>query len=168
MKNIAKEFAFNAHNSTNQLYNGHPYSFHLDMAVATGEKFIHLIPLKYQDNVIAGIYCHDLIEDTTINYSDIVKTTNKMVAELVYACTNEKGRNRKERANDKYYEGIRNTKYATFVKLCDRIANVSYSVETNKMLALYKKEYEHFKKMLYIEGEYEEMWNKLDELLQTI
>jgi (p)ppGpp synthase/HD superfamily hydrolase len=166
MRDIAKEFAFNAHNLTNQLYNNHPYSFHLAMAVAVGEKFIHLIPIKDQDNVIAGIYCHDLIEDTTTNYNDIKTTTNEMVAELAYACTNEKGRNRKERANDKYYEGIRNTKYATFVKLCDRISNVEYSIQIDKMVALYRKEYEHFKKMLYVEGEYEEMWNELDILLK--
>ena len=166
MKDIARDYAFNAHNSINQLYNGHPYSFHLDMAVKVGEKYIHLIPEKYRDNVIAGIYCHDLIEDTTTNYSDIKTTTNEMVAELAFACTNEKGRNRAERANYKYYQGIKNTKYATFVKLCDRISNVRYSVETNKMLALYRKEYEHFKMMLHIEGEYEEMWDELDTLLK--
>lgn len=88
-----------------------------------------------------------------------------MIAELAYACTNEKGRTRQERANDKYYEGIRNTKYATFVKLCDRIANVEYSLSTkNRMFDMYKKEQKHFRDMLYTD-EYKEMWEYLEKIM---
>jgi hypothetical protein len=47
-------------------------------------------------------------------------------ADIIYAVTNDKGKNRKERAGVKYYEGIRKTPGAVFVKLCDRIANVQY------------------------------------------
>ena len=60
-----------------------------------------------------------------------------------------KGKNRKERANDKYYEGIRNTDGAIFVKLCDRIANVQYSKMTkSRMFEMYKKENMEFLKGL--------------------
>lgn len=63
--------------------------------------------------------------------------------------SNEKGKTRAERANDKYYEGIRNTPGAVFVKLCDRIANVQYSKMTkSRMFEMYKKENLHFTKSL--------------------
>jgi len=166
---IARKFAFTAHESINQLYDGQPYKVHLIMAECVCSHFGYLIPNEEDYlNVSAGVYCHDVIEDvSSVTYNDLKKATNEMIAELAYACTNEKGRNRKERANDKYYEGIRNTKYATFVKLCDRIANVQASVEKNsRMLDLYKKEQEHFKKMLYVAGEYEDMWNFIDDLLK--
>lgn len=163
---IARKFAFAAHKSINQLYNGEPYEVHLILAQVTGTHFKNLIPDEDYLNVMAGIYCHDVIEDvSSITYNDVKNATNEIVAELAYACTNEKGRNRAERANDKYYEGIRNTKYATFVKLCDRIANVQYSLQNkSRMIDVYRKEQAHFKKMLY-SAEYEPMWNFLDLML---
>ena len=64
-----------------------------------------------------------------------------MAAEIVYALTNEKGRNRHERANDKYYEGIRNTKYAPLVKACDRLSNYEFAKATkSRMVKMYESE----------------------------
>jgi len=174
---IAKKFAIDSHKSINQKYNGYPYDYHLNMSVLMAEKFIHLIPENYRNNVVSGCWCHDIIEDvSSVTFNDLKKSTNEMVAELAYACTNEKGRNRAERANTKYYKGIRNTKYATFVKLCDRLANVTYSVNgKSRMADLYRKENVHFKKMLkrrksfwlfWQKPEYIEMWNLLDQLLK--
>ena len=40
----------------------------------------------------------------------------------------KKGRNRGERANDLYYQGIRQTKFASFIKMCDRLANIQYTM----------------------------------------
>lgn len=163
---IARNHAIKAHEAVNHLYDGEPYSVHLDMAAKNAVRFSYLIPKNDFYNVIAGVYEHDTLEDTNLTYNDVKTATNETVAELAYACTNEKGRNRKERANDKYYEGIRNTKYATFVKLCDRIANVQASVEKNsRMLNLYKKEHEHFKEMLYTD-EYKDMWDYLETILK--
>ncbi len=69
----------------------------------------------------------------------------KQVAEIVYACTNEKGRNRKERQNFKYYKGIRDTKYAPYIKACDRLANIEYSKETkSKLYEMYRRELKDF------------------------
>lgn len=62
------------------------------------------------------------------------------VADIVYAVTNEKGKNRSERANEKYYQGIRENKLAVIVKICDRLANALYSKLINsRMLDVYKK-----------------------------
>jgi hypothetical protein len=72
-----------------------------------------------------------------------------MATEIVYALTNDKGRSRTERAGDHYYQGIRETPYAPFLKLSDRLANITYSfTHTNKtnehMRNVYIDELPHF------------------------
>ena len=72
-----------------------------------------------------------------------------MAAEIAYALTNDKGRTRAERAGEKYYQGIRETPYAPFVKLADRLANISHSFthsnESNAhMKIVYANELPHF------------------------
>ena len=136
------------HESTNHMYDAYlPYEFHLRMVAKVAEKFIELIPdlndgeTALRDTVLLAAYGHDLIEDTRVSYNDVKENLGLGPADIIYACTNEKGKNRKERANDKYYEGIRNTRGAVFVKLCDRIANVQYSKMTgSRMFDMYKKE----------------------------
>ena len=116
--------------------------------------------------VISSAWCHDLIEDTRNTHSDVLKATSLEVAEIVYALTNEKGKTRKERANEKYYAGIRNTTYATFVKLCDRIANIQYSMsQRSRMLEMYRKETPDFINTLYDE-KYDEMFHYLETLVE--
>ena len=149
----ARDYAIFCHNSTNHRYDKtFAYSVHLQMVVDTAMKFIHLIPEEMREIVIAGCWVHDVIEDCRETYNDVKKATCEEVAELAYALTNEKGRNREERANDKYYEGIRNTPYATFIKLCDRIANYEYSKRNggkSGMAAKYEKEMNDFVNKLF-------------------
>lgn len=133
-----RESAHNLHNDVGQTYDDkHPYGYHLDMvadgvhrygyAVCADER--HIVPLFF------GAFYHDSIEDARLTYNDVVRTARRwmsdeqalMAAEMVYALTNEKGRTRAERANDKYYHGIRTTPYAPFLKLSDRLANITYS-----------------------------------------
>ena len=159
---ISKKFAIAAHNGDNL-----PYDVHLSGAALVAFNFDYLIPVEDRNNVISGVWCHDTLEDvSSVTYNDLKKATNETVAELAYACTNEKGRTRAERANAKYYEGIRNTKYAKFVKLCDRIANLEYSRSTkSRMFEMYKKENAHFRSELY-SVEYNDMWNYIDTLIK--
>ena len=146
----AKHFAVNHHQATNHFYDGLPYEFHLNMVVETAKKFIHFIPERQRDVVLAACWAHDTIEDTRVTYNDVKSALGEEVAEIVYALTNEKGRNRKERANEKYYTGIRETPYAGFVKICDRIANAQYSKDQQSdMLKKYQKEFEDFEHWLY-------------------
>jgi len=134
-------FAIEAHHKTNHLYDGKPYSVHLSMVAMNGLKYIDSVPLQMTEVVLNACWLHDTIEDCRLTYNDINKVAGSMVADIVYAVTNDKGKNRKERAGEKYYEGIRNTPYATYVKLCDRLANAQYSKDTNsKMLEVYQKE----------------------------
>ena len=164
---ISKKFAIDAHNSINQKYNNLSYDVHLSNAALIAINFDYLIPVEDRNNVISSVWCHDILEDVSrISYNDLKKATNETVAELAYACTNEKGRTRAERANDKYYEGIRNVKYARFVKLCDRIANLEYSLSIkSRMFEMYKKENIHFRSELY-SIEYDDMWNYIETLIK--
>jgi (p)ppGpp synthase/HD superfamily hydrolase len=133
------------HADTNHTYDDMPYIYHLDMVVSMGEKFIHLIPEQDREIVLTACAGHDLIEDARLTYNDVNKLFGERVAVIVYALTNEKGKNRAERANDKYYEGIRTTEYAPFVKLCDRLANASHSkMKKSRMVDMYRKENDGF------------------------
>lgn len=164
----ARKYASQCHRDTNHLYDGMPYTVHLASVSNVAERFKHLIPSDDWETVVAACWCHDLIEDTRQTYNDVKCATNEQVAEIVYALTNEKGKNRKERANDKYYAGIKDIPHATFVKLCDRIANVEYSIEQNSRMAyLYKKEKSEFIEKLYDER-YLEMTNYLVDILRPV
>jgi (p)ppGpp synthase/HD superfamily hydrolase len=160
------------HSSTNHMYDTYlPYEFHLRMVVNVYERFKHILDgnieyetgdkmvnpvLQLSVRHVVQLAClgHDLIEDTRVSYNDVKKVLGVGAADIIYAVTNEKGKNRKERANDKYYKGIRNTPGAVFVKLCDRIANVQYSKMTgSRMFEMYKKENDEFISRLRVEGD---------------
>ena len=155
-----RQLAYALHQSVNQTYGEElPYGYHLDMVVSGIRDFGHLI-IDHEADVMPVIfsgYYHDSIEDARQSYNDILKVARSllteeqalMATEIVYALTNEKGRTRAERANDKYYAGIRQTPYAPFVKLCDRLANVSFSCigddgRNIRMREVYKHEMYHF------------------------
>jgi (p)ppGpp synthase/HD superfamily hydrolase len=163
-------FAIKAHEDTNHFYDEYlPYSFHLRMVVKAAWDFIHLVPVEKVHIVIAACFLHDTIEDARQNWNSVRSVTNEEVAEIVRAVTNYgRGRNRDERMPDFIYEDIRNVPFATFVKLCDRIANVQYSNMTgSSMFEKYKKENSHFKSKLHVDGQLEEMWEYLDEVFNS-
>ncbi len=160
-------YAFNCHSDTNHYYDGMPYSFHLDMVDDVIMEFKHLIPAEDFENVRAAGRCHDVIEDCRQTYNDVKAATNEQVAELAYALTNEKGKNRAERANDKYYQGIRDTQYGIFLKMADRIANIRHNKKKkSKMFDMYKNEHSHFCVQLLCDGinKYNEMFVVASEL----
>lgn len=148
------------HEHVNQTYDKvHPYGFHLDMVADAVQKFGYAVCDNEEDIVplFFGAYYHDSIEDARQTYNDVKRIAQQwmtdrqalMATEIVYALTNEKGRTRAERANDRYYQGIRETAYAPFVKLADRLANITYSCshsnESNgHMRQVYRSEWSHF------------------------
>ena len=147
------EDAANLHDiECNQKYGGgKPYSFHLRMVANYAIKWCYLVCEDEQHIVpiIFGAYFHDAIEDARQTYNDIMETAKKymhkdqarMATEIVYALTDEKGRNRAERGSEKHYEDIRNTQYAPFIKFCDRYSNWKFSVEDGSGMAkVYEKE----------------------------
>lgn len=143
-------FAIEAHNNTNHLYDGKPYSVHLSMVALNAVRFIDCIPTQNQNDVILACWLHETIENCRLTYTDIKEVAGETVANIVYAVTNEKGKNRKERANDVYYDGIRKTMWAKYVKLCDRLANVQYSYDNmSTMYDVYQDENDAFIEALF-------------------
>lgn len=148
---IAEVYAKTCHSDTNHKYDKFPYDYHLRRVYDYAWKYIHLVPEKDRDVILASCWTHDLIEDARQTYNNVKKACGKEVADITYALTNEKGKTREERANFKYYEGIRNTPGAVFVKMCDRLANVSYSkLNNSSMFKVYKKENTEFLFHLFI------------------
>lgn len=163
-----REWCIEQHRKTNHMYSEYlPYEFHLRMVNQVAQDFKHLlddskdyysgevnlppheIKVTLRDACLIAVWGHDTIEDTRVSYTDVKIHLGQEVADIIYAVTNEKGRNRAERANITYYQGIRETPGAVFVKLCDRIANVQYSKMTkSRMFDAYKRENQHFEQML--------------------
>ncbi len=157
---VIGQSAHDLHQSVNQTYGDNlPYGYHLDMVVNNIRDFGHLVCVQEADvlPLFFGGYYHDSIEDARLTYNDVMKTARHlltveqalMATEIVYALTNDKGRTRAERAGEKYYRGIRETPYAPFAKLCDRLANITYSCsgvdgDNLRMKEVYKAEMPHF------------------------
>lgn len=141
----AEFYARNCHRATNHMYGDKPYEYHLEMVIAVAREFQHVLPEDDVDVALAGCWVHDAIEDARQTYNDVREATHERVADVAYALTNEKGRTRKERANEKYYAGIRGNLVFTFCKLCDRIANARHSRDTGSgMYQAYQKELAEF------------------------
>jgi (p)ppGpp synthase/HD superfamily hydrolase len=144
-----------------QTYDGHPYYYHLEQVVDVLKEF----GFTEDKFVIAG-YLHDVLEDTAISYNDIKTQFGEEIAEIVYAVTDELGRNRKER-KAKTYPKIKANPDATIVKLADRIANTRNSIKNKPSMAkMYAKELEGFRDALYVPNtEAESLWNELSDIL---
>lgn len=157
----AKFFATTKHGD--QKYGGLPYTHHL----AAVEAVLRRFPDSSDEfewsvlPVLEAAWLHDVVEDAGVKLKEIHEMFGPRVAELVGAVTNEPGPNRKMRAALTYPK-IRSVNGATRLKLADRIANVENG---GGLVEMYKKEYEDFRRALYTTGEYETMWNHLDNLL---
>lgn len=170
----AKWYATYLHNSTNHLYDGHPYTKHLELVVKYAEQFSYIltsIGMSEDDisDAIAAAWLHDAIEDCRVTYNDIKSEMGEPIAEIVYLLSNNKGRTREERADDTYYEGIKSNPIALYVKLCDRMANIVYSIDVAKnprMLEVYKNEHHKFYLKLEYDDRYIDMWRIMEMLLK--
>ena len=136
---------------------GLPYTHHLASVDAVMVRFGF-------DSLILRTACwlHDVLEDTETSKKEIAEMFGSEVADIVWAVTNEPGENRAIR-HALTYPKIRAHKDALCVKLADRIANVE---QGGKLVQMYKKEHENFKRSLYTAGQYEDMWKHLDYLIK--
>ena len=143
------------------------YSFHLKAVRAQGLKFVdlwlkltnHEFDTRLLEVVLAG---HDLIEDARMTQNDIRELIKsemiindkslEMITNIIYTVTDEKGRNRSERKNQKYYQELSQNKLAIFVKLADISANTLYSkLFHTRQYRMYKSEFQAFKEKTYSE-----------------
>ena len=161
---VLAEAAAQCHAAVNQTYDGYlPYAFHLRLTASYALRFLPLLQLDEAqgETVLAAAYFHDTLEDARLSYNDLTALLTRLkdehqlrldvraAAEAVYALTNDKGRTRAERAGDAYYQGIRETPFAPFLKMCDRLANLRYSTlwtPRQRMAQVYAQEMPHFLK----------------------
>ena len=146
----------------NQTYDIFPYEKHLRDVVDVLKRDGHS-----GDALIAG-WLHDSIEDGDLTYSKIKQAFGTRVAEIVFAVTDELGRNRKER-KAKTYPKIRACgELAIIVKLADRIANIEHGQRMgNDIVKMYYSEYQDFRDNLFTPEHLEasSMWKHLDKIL---
>jgi (p)ppGpp synthase/HD superfamily hydrolase len=167
MRNKAARLADAGH--VGQTYGGDkPYTFHLRMVADNSLKWgtLYLPYGASLEAVVIASWLHDYIEDCV--RPEEREATRQMlayefgeeVAEIVWCVTNEPGKNRKER-HLATYPKIRSNSLAVFLKLMDRISNIEAGGKTG----MYHKEHLEFKAALYKEGEFEPVWEHLDNLL---
>jgi hypothetical protein len=117
------------------------------------------------------LIAHDSLEDARMTYNDVLKEVNLvienykaavMVADIVYCVTDEKGKDRAGRKNDKYKRELRENELAIFVKLSDLAANMLFSrLSGSSMYAKYKKEWVKFRSKMYFH-DYNEFFEYID------
>lgn len=162
---------YKIHDDVNQKYGPYPYSFHLEMTkniVMENAQEFNMGNTNRDECVkllLASIE-HDLIEDTRYSYNDVYNLNinilssylneeknsyyvikySKEITEIVYILTNEKGRNRDERHNENYWNGIIQNETALYIKLCDMYANMltsKYILYNPSLYKMYDKELHH-------------------------
>ncbi len=167
----ARYFAIEIH-SNSQKYDGYPYIKHLE------DVFQVLLRFGVVNRpTIVSSYLHDIDEDGAASYSKIKQKFGLDVAEITYAVTDERGRNRKER-HEKTYPKVKGDIRAICLKLADMTANVEHGkskgAKENKF-KMYKKEYPIFRNYMRDHSHLEDidglkqiidkMWDHLDSLL---
>lgn len=171
------QMIYNQHDiECNQKYNKTlPYSFHLKAVVSQCCKYITLVPEETRPFVKVAGGGHDLIEDARMTFNDVIDMllscgyshdNARFIAKIIFACTELRGMDRPERHGPEFFKTLKENRLGVFVKLCDIMANVLFSILTNSsMFAKYKAEFPHLKKELYQVGEYEMLWYDLERTL---
>ncbi len=163
--------AFKIHARIRQRYDKKlPYFYHLNMVGQFVDKFKHLLTTEEYPLCYKGAMYHDAIEDTPFyTYNDVKDEFGIDVAEIVYACTELRGKNRAERHGPEYINVLKLSRLGIFVKLCDICANMTMGVRTkSSMLKKYQKEYPtKIKANLYRE-EFKEIFDYIEANLLTV
>lgn len=148
----------------NQTYDIYPYTYHIKRVVEIAEE------LGFDETIVVACTLHDVQENYDMSYNDIKKAFGFEVAEIVYAVSDESGRNRQER-HEKTYPKIRANWKAVAVKICDRIANMRHSKEYDKTkFKMYHNEHDEFVKGIHNPehpaNELNKAWIVLNELVE--
>jgi (p)ppGpp synthase/HD superfamily hydrolase len=147
-----------------QKYGDQPYSVHLrkveEIACCYKHELHKLIDVTTKEIIYAALG-HDLKEDQNVTDEELkAQGIPCIVIEAIESVTDEPGKNRRERKLLTLPKTAKNI-LGKYIKICDRAANC---LEGGK-LDMYKKEHEEFKSYLYVEGEFPDLWEGLDELI---
>lgn len=154
-----------------QKYGNYDYKLHLDMVAGLVKRFYSACGITYADLRVYLIvaYGHDSIEDTGLTYNDIKSEYGEYIADLIFLCTEYRGKTRKERHPDQYYIDLKNNKPAGFVKLCDIAANITWGFVNNQsMYDKYKKEWNDRVGALMYRSEYDPIIKYIEFMLNPI
>jgi guanosine-3',5'-bis(diphosphate) 3'-pyrophosphohydrolase len=166
----AIEFATSYHGD--QMYGDKPYLHHLMQVAMVLPRFgFHPGVGSEADqqrarNLILAAAMHDVVEDTSCTREDVAEVFGEAVALLVYAVSNEPGKNRRER-HAKTHHKLIEIADAMILKLADRIANIETCHATKSpLLGMYRREWPDFKlKLKSATKAPPEMWTYLERLI---
>jgi (p)ppGpp synthase/HD superfamily hydrolase len=155
----ARRFAVKAHGT--QMYGDKPYVAHIDHVVRV------LVSFGYSgDHILAAGYLHDVLEDTHVTCEDLAREFPASAVKLVFAVTDEPGRNRKERKAKTYPKIVAAGDAAVAIKLADRIANVQAAIKAgSRHVEMYRNEHSAFRAALRRDWELNSMWAYLDGMI---
>lgn len=162
-------------------YGEYPYICHLLQVERTIQNFLLGDPCfsSILGQLRIAAILHDILEDTQVSKSTLDEMFGHEIADIVFAVTNESGKNRAEKF-EKTSVKIRGNALATILKLADRISNYTNCIKqynsnnTNNLLKMYDKESARFKELIQV-SDYTEygigdcilnMWEILDILVE--
>jgi len=159
----ARNFAIKMHKQ--QMYGDKPYLYHLEKVVKNLKNYGELA-------CVIG-YLHDVVEDTETTIKDIEKEFGLLVASCVSILTDEAGKTRKERKQKTYAKMAKINQHsdehlALIVKTADRLANVEESIHQNnkRLINIYLEEHNTFRQSVYRENLCDDLWEKLENMIQ--
>lgn len=159
-------FALWQHMKAGHEYGKMPYFYHCSCVLDIAEQYMPADwskslyngdPWTRSEIIGAACLCHDILEDTGLSYNDIKDVIGRPAADIVFLLTDEPGKTRAER-HLRTYPKIASCRLATFVKLCDRLANRQEGGKAD----MYDREYQAFRDVFYIPEEYSSLWDALD------
>lgn len=148
------------HAHSGKFYDGYPYVYHLDMVYKWFDGCFSSLPSEK-----FAVYFHDTIEDCGLTYNDVKDYAGKYftylndyqklddhllerveeLADAVYRLTNLRGKTRKERQSDEWYDSLVQSPLAVKIKYADKLANLTHSIEVgSSMEGVYRKEWPEF------------------------
>lgn len=159
----ARRLAVAAHENTS--YGDFPYEYHLEKCQEVRRRFVTDAMLEWagmdSEELQIAIWLHDAVEDTPLTISMIEALYGKIISDAIFAVTDAKGQNRKERKwgtpNDPGpMIKLKASNSGLLVKLIDRIANIEASLAREQktvnpnpggksLLSMYRKEQEDFR-----------------------
>lgn len=172
-KNL-REIARKQYNDANCRYDNNEYIYHIDMVINFLTKYILVFKnSKDAENTLIAALYHDSIEDAKQSYNDILEIIGKDAADVVLAVTDVLAENRLMKHLLTMGKTVMNYR-AIILKMCDILANVTYSKASgSSMYKKYVEEYQYrkpiFKKALsWYKSEFDQeildsLWKALDE-----
>lgn len=155
------------HDGAGQRYGKSPYSTHLLAVANQSRSWGHLLPEGKRVVAEAVAWLHDYIEDNLGTMHEVEEFAGHQVASYTQLLVSSTGATRKERHDAAYYERVGSERISTFVKLCDRLANVladDGSPKAASMKMKYGLEQAHIEAHLHVGERYPELMPLLEAL----